>query len=163
MLNLEFLGWAGGNGDSAHKPNTCDAEQVRGECSFLDSSIALLLCSDRPSLPSHGEYCSPSLGELQAREGKKPFLLGVGTGGKSTSQQQSHCWELVVAAQLIYLQPCKTITNFKCTWDLSPAKSPEFININQQLLTVSVVALKHVGLKAFPQEILQRNWNEFPH
>lgn len=97
------------------------------------------------------------------RLGKKPFLLGVGTGGKSTSQQQSHCWELVAAAQLIYLQPCKTITNFKCTWDLSPAKSPEFININQELLTVSVVALKHVGLKAFPQEILQRNWNEFPH
>lgn len=50
--------------------------RLGGECSFLDSSIALLLCSDSPSLPLHGEYCSPSLGELQAREEALPAWCG---------------------------------------------------------------------------------------
>lgn len=96
---------------------------------------------------------------VNCRLRKEPFLLGVDTSGRSTSEQQNHCWELAVAAQLICIQPCKTIVNFKCTWDLSPAKSPAFINTNQELLTVSVVALKCVRLQAFPWEILQKYWN----
>lgn len=142
MLNLEFLGWAGGNGDSLANQILVMQSRLGGECNFFGFFIALLLCSDRAAFAPHC-LCMGNPAHLaweNCRLRKKPFLLVVGTGGKSTSEQQSHCWELAVAAQLISLQPCKTIVNFK-------------------LLIASVVALKHVGLKGFLWEILQRNWN----
>lgn len=59
---------------TARKPNTCDAEQVRGECNFFGVSIALLLCSDSPSLPLHGESCSSEPGRI-AGSGRSPSCL----------------------------------------------------------------------------------------
>lgn len=99
------------------------------------SLVFLLPCCSAVTVPHclcMGNPAHPSLGELQAQEEALPAWCAGGKCADSTSEQQSHCWELAVAAQLIYLQQCKTIVNFKCTWDLSPAKSPGCINKKQE-------------------------------
>lgn len=98
MLNLEFLGWAGGNGDSPCKPNTYDARQVGKERFLFDISIALLLCSDSPSLPLRGNPANHNPRDLQAQEEALPACEGTdGKCADSTSDEQSRCWEPAVA------------------------------------------------------------------
>lgn len=118
MLNLEFLGWAEGNGDSPCKANTYDVEKVRGECSLLNIPIDLLLCSDSPSLPLHGRSFQL---ESQRLAGSGRNSASLGTDYKHadlTSEVQSHCWEVTGAKWLICLQVYKN--QYKLKTKLKP-------------------------------------------